>query len=194
MKTISNYLLLLFSVSVFISCEKEYPYPSNDYPKEEYVYNPDGGLSRWGMYLLIDAQKYVTNTATGDKYKFDDFGSNSRSSLRWGGSLFDLETIVKDTTTWSFYEPFDGKDGDFVLNGDTTKQYLVHYSGRFTSITEDYRYNQSNIGGSARPFISEVASVSDKTIYIYLQEQYVTINGDACKYFTKLTFKKIKEW
>ena len=58
--------------------------------------------------------------------------------MRWGGSMFDIETIIKDSTTYSFYRPssFPGY-GKFVLNGDTTKHYAVYYFNASKAIVED---------------------------------------------------------
>jgi hypothetical protein len=189
-------LLVLAAVATILmsSCKKEVIYPTDQLPANVPKLNDFGGVSRWGEFLLIGSRKMVTNTATGAKTYYNDFGSSSRSSLRWGGSIYDIETIIKDTTTWSFWEPIGGSDGKFVLNNDTTHFYLVHYTTSYTSIIEDPNHGQSNMGGSARPISGETTDLANKIIRVYIQTAYTTLNGDACEYFTELTFKKTQEW
>lgn len=190
-----NYLLILVIVAMTImSCKKEVIYPTDQIPsKVPTISEYDGGVGKWGEFLLIGSRKMVTNTTNGVKTYYDDFGNGSRSSLRWGGSNYEFETIIKDTTTWSFWKP-DGIDGKFVLNGDTTKFYLVRYSTNYTSIIEDPNHGQQNLGGSSKPISGETVDLGNKIIRIYVQTGYATINNVDCEYFSELTFKKTKEW
>jgi|ERR1035437_3196570 hypothetical protein len=185
-----------FATILLSSCKKQpIVYPTDQLPAHVPTLADFGGISRWGKFVLVASEKYVTNTTTGVKTKYDDFGSGSRSSLRWGGSQFDIETIIKDTTTWSFWKPvgYPGT-GKFALNSDTTKFYLIQYNTDFTSIIEDPNHNQNNLGGSSRPFSGSTTNTHDSLVAIDVQTGYVTLNGDACEYFTELTFKKIQNW
>jgi len=189
------FLAAFASALLLSSCKKEPIYPTDQIPANVPTITDFGGVGRWGKFLLTSSRKMVTNTVTGAKTYYNDFGSSSRSSLRWGGSIYDIETIIKDTTTWSFWSPngFPG-DGNFVLNGDTTKFYKVHYSEHYTNIIEDPTHGQQNMGGSSRPITGETIDLTNKIIHIYVQTSYATINGDNCEYFTELTFKKTQEW
>lgn len=188
-------LFFLTAVTTILmsSCKKETIYPTDQLPANVPTIQDFGGVSRWGKFLLTSSRKMVTNTATGTKTYYNDFGSSSRSSLRWGGSIYDIETIIKDTTTWSFWAP-SGGDGNFVLNDDTTHFYKVHYTSSFTSIIEDPNHGQQNMGGSSRPITGETVDLANKIIRVYIQTSYATINGNNCEYFTELTFKKTQEW
>ena len=105
--------------------------------------------------------------------------------------MYDIETIVKDTTTWLFYSPNASTGyGKFVLNGDTTKLYMVNYSRDYTSIIEDPNGGQQNLGGSSRPFTGRTISFVDSTVAISIQTDYIQLNGYLCEYFTELIFKK----
>ena len=186
-------ILFLVIVSILISCKKEVIYPTDQLPANVPTIQDLGGISRWGKFLLIGSRKMVTNTETGVKTYYNDFGNSNHSSLRWDGSLYDIEKIVKDSTTWSFWYP-NGTDGKFVLNDDTTHFYKVHYTANNTSIIEDPIHGQLNMGGSSRPIVGETIDIQNKIIRVYVQTSYITLNGNLCEYFTELTFKKIQEW
>jgi len=188
----------------FVSCKKEYPYPSEGYPKgkpeSDYIWDNDttNKITLWGKFLVIDAVMYVENHETGKKTKYNHFDATKNiSSLRWGGSMFDIETIIKDSTTYSFYEPlnFPGT-GKFVLNSDTTKHYGVSYMGWNKAIVEDpvYGMSQQMLGGSSRPFSGQLLNYDDKTVVIQIQEMEGSIDGYNCRYWSQLTLKKIEFW
>ena len=192
--------LLLILVILSFGCQKEYPYPSKEYKN---VLPTSGGydttklVSRWGKFVIIDAIMYVDNHETGETVKFNHFGLHKdESSLRWGGSIFDIETIVKDKTTYSFWPTLTGGNGmgRFVLNDDTTKYYMVNYMGQNTSIIEDPIHGQQNLGGSARPFFGKTISKADNIISIEIQHMEGSIYGYNCHYWTELKLKKIEVW
>jgi hypothetical protein len=84
--------------------------------------------------------------------------------------------------------------GKFMLNGDSTKFYMVNYMGPYTSIIEDPTHGQQNLGGSSRPFSGQTISKSENTIAIQIQEMEGSINGYNCHYWTQLKLKKIESW
>lgn len=190
----------ILSIIVFVlflgSCQKELIYPSDEYPikKTSNVIKPS--ITIWGEFIVIDAIMYVENHETHEKFVFNHFSSDkSHSSLRWGGSIFNIEEIVKDSTTYSFYRPigFPGY-GKFILNNDTSQHYAVYYVGDNKSIIEDPIRPQSLIGGSSRPFSGQTDIYKDSIIAIQIQETEGSINGYNCKYWTQLKLKKIKSW
>jgi hypothetical protein len=199
-----NLFIKFFIFAVIVlslsSCKKEYPYPSNGYdvkPVGDYI---DTGkrISQWGKFLVIDAVMFVKNHETNEKKMYHHFGPNKTvSSMRWGGSMFDIETIIKDSTTYSFYRPssFPGY-GKFVLNGDTTKHYAVYYFNASKAIVEDpvHGMTQQLLGGSARPFSGQLLNYDEKTVVVQIQEMEGSIDGYNCRYWTQLTLKKVQEW
>ena len=192
-------IILIVFLTILTSCRKEYPYPTKAYTTKPIAngYDTTNIVSNWGKFLLIDAVMYIDNSETGQKTSFNHFGPNKDiSSLRWGGSLFEIETIIKDITTYSFWNTPTGGNGmgKFVLNGDTSKYYMVNYMGSYTSIIEDPIHGQQNLGGSARPFTGCTISKSDMTVSIQIQEMEGSIGGYNCHYWTQLTFKKIQSW
>ena len=187
MKYLIGFLLCLIG---FFSCKKAEVYPSDQIPHVLSSSN-SRGVNRWGKFLLIGSKKFVTNKQTGQKIQYDDFGYGSRSSLRWGGSMYDIETIIRDTTTWLFYQPNSPTgNGRFVLNGDTTKLYMVNYTRDYSTIIEDLNGGQQNMGGSARPFTGRTLSFIDSTVAIRVQTDNIQLGGYSCEYFTELIFKK----
>jgi len=193
------FYILVFGV-LMVSCQKEYPYPDKDSPNKVPTvggYDTTLTISRSGEFVIVDAVMYIDNNETGGHFKFNHFGPNKKtSSMRWGGSLFPIETIIQDTTTYSFWGTPDGGNGmgRFVLNGDTTSYYMVNYMGQYTSIVEDPTHGQQNMGGSARPFSGYTISKKDSLIGISIGEMEGSINGYNCHYWTVLTLKKIKSW
>lgn len=192
-------LTILAIVSVlFTSCQKEYVYPSEEYGAKVPSFNEGPTIDRFGVFLIIDAVMYVENLETGEKTVYKHFDINkSRSSLRWGGAMFDIEKIIKDTTTYSFYAPahYPGV-GKFVLNGDTTKHYGVNYISIYSTIIEDpvYGMTEQLLGGSARPFTGQVWDINQKTIAMQIQESVGSINGQNVRYWTQLKLKKIEDF
>ena len=199
MKRIGLNLIGLFAIAciLFTSCEKEeYPYPSEEYGATPPEFGDGIHIHRQGVWLVTDAVMFVENNVTGAKTVYQHFSkTKSRSSMRIGGSIFDIEEIIKDTTTYTFYNPvsYPG-NGRFVLNGDTTKHYMVNYMGLYSTIIEDpvYGVNEQMMGGSSRPFVGRILNLADSTIYLKIQEMDGSLNGESISYFTQLTMKKIQ--
>ena len=192
-------ILFLAAVATILlsSCKKASIKPTDELPAVVPTLGIDSGaIGGFGKFVIIDAVMYVDNHETGVKTVYQHFSSTkSRSSLRWGGSQFDIENIIKDTTTYSFWKPSSYPGiGKFVLNDDTTKYYGVNYVGLNRSIVEDPTHGQQNMGGSARPFSGQVKSKANNTIVIQIQEVEGSINGENCRYYTQLTLKKVQEW
>jgi hypothetical protein len=188
------FLTLITATLLLSSCRKEVIYPTNQLPANVPTIPTDDGVARWGEFLVVDAVMYFDNLDNGTHTVYNHFGvGKSRSSLRWGGSMFAIEDIVKDTTTYSFWKPsmYPGI-GNFVLNEDTTRYYGVQYTGLNQSIIEDPTHGQQNLGGSARPFSGQ--TIDATTIAIQIEEVYASVNGQNCHYWTQLTLKKIKSW
>ncbi len=154
-------------------------------------------LKPCGVWVLRDAYMYVTYD-NGVKEKWAHFSDSKKvSSLRYDGDiLFDIEKIEKDVTTWTFYRPIKNPGGgDFVLNGDETRNYLVYYIGDNMSIIEsDEQPLQSNLGGSSRPIKGHTIDYKNKLITIQIQMVVGSIKGRNCEYYTLLTMEKIKEF
>jgi hypothetical protein len=198
MKNFKLHFLFIATLLLFSSCQEEYPLPSNDYPVLASNNATQPGVSMWGKFKLVSAVMYVVNNETNQKTVYNHFGPNKTvSSLRWGGSIYDIETIIKDSTTFSFYQPMSYPGyGKFVLNGDTTKHYAVYYVGMNKSIVEDpiNGMTQQMMGGSARPFSGQTIDYATGMIRIQIQEVQGSIDGYNCRYWSELTFKKIESW
>jgi len=193
-KITTNFLRLLAIVIILSSCQKEFDYPTNRYADATIV---DGDtVGRWGTFIVVDAVMYVENLETGEKKVYQHFSPTKRiSSLRWEGSIYPIETIIKDSTTYTFYRP-RGSYGNFVLNSDTSQHYNVYYKGMYSTIIEDpvYGMQQQMMGGSARPFSCQVWDSKEKTIAMQIQETADNIDGYNVRYWTQLKLKKIVEF
>jgi len=193
MKKIIYFFVLIFVIS---SCEKEPIYPTDQLPSNVPSISNEVGIGSWGRFVIVGGTMYVTNNETGQKIYYDHFGENKdSSSLRWGGSYFDIESIVRNQTSFSFWKPigFPGY-GRFVLNDDTTKKYSVYYIGNYRTIVEDPLSTELMMGGSARPFSGQTLSLEDSLIAIHIQESQGSIAGYNSKYWTRLILKKTDSW
>jgi hypothetical protein len=199
MKTLF-YILL---VACLISCQKEYPYPTASQTANGQalpstgIYDTSNMISLWGKFVVVDAVMYVTNSETGQKTSYNHFdATKSRSSLRWGGSMFAIEEIIKDTTTYSFWNTYNGLNGygKFELNSDSTHHYAVNYVGPYKTIIEDPTHGEQNMGGSARPIQLGLVDKSENLIEMQIQEMEGSINGWNVNYFTVIRLKKIESW
>lgn len=196
-----KFILFLILLVSFSSCKKEYVYPSDTYnvsPVEDYI-DTSRRISQWGRFRVFDAVMFIQNMELNTPIqKFNHFAvGKDTSSMRYGGSRYEIETIIKNQTTYEFYRPsgFPGY-GRFVLNGDTSKHYAVYYMGRYKSIVEDpvYGMTQPLMGGSAKPYSGQILNYNDKTVVIQIHEAYININGYNCRYWTQLSLKKEVEW
>lgn len=126
MKKIRQNFIFIMVVLLFVSCKKEMIYPSDTYNIDFSTPTSGPTISLWGEFKVISAVMYIDNHETGEKLIFNHFDSTKLvSSMRWGGSLYDIETIIKDSTTYSFYKPIGlSKYGRFVLNGRHNKAIL----------------------------------------------------------------------
>jgi hypothetical protein len=195
-----NLLVLAILIIGLSSCKKQPIYPTDQLP----AHIPTGVdsvnvVGGWGEFLITDAVMYVDYpNHDGQSVVYNHFGGGkTRSSLRYGGvSLFDIETIIQDTTTYSFWKPINYPgSGKFVLNDDTTKYYQVQYTGSYRSIIEDPTHGQINMGGSSRPFSGQTLSLANETVTIQIEETTgIDNSGRAIHYWTQLTLKKIKSW
>lgn len=196
MRKIKLHFLFIVVALLFVSCEKETIYPSDTYNLDFTTPVSGPTINLWGKFVVIYAIMYVDNNETGQKTVYHHFGpTKTSSSMRWGGSYYDIETIIKDTTTYSFYKPtsYPGY-GRFVLNDDTTKRYAVYFVGQNSSIVEDPTNTTQLMGGSSRPFSGQTVDYNNKIVRMQIQEMQGSINGYNCRYWTELTLKKIQEW
>ncbi len=191
----SQIILVLVLIT---SCKKEVIYPTDQLPQVQ----PSGldtslCVSNWGKFLVIDAVMYLDDKQTGEHFVYNHFvDGKDTSSLRWGGSMFDIETIIKDVTTYSFWKPVPMPGtGKFELNSDSTKFYQVNYIGQNSSIIEDPTHSQYNLGGSARPFAGYTIDKGNNIVGISIQEmEGVNQDGHPIHYWTELKLRKIESW
>lgn len=191
-------LLVLFSLAViaFASCKKEYVEPKTD-TSQETIDTTKQVISIYGKWKLLDGYMYVENLATGTKTRYSHFSATQNfSSLRYGGAIYNIETIEKGMTTWEFTNPnkIPGY-GKFILNSDATKLYGFYVTNNNWTIVEDpsvTNASQMNLGGSSRPVRAYIANYAQNTCKFYVEETYENINGYNCKYFNELLFQKIQ--
>ncbi len=180
------YLILL---CLLISCSKE---EGATIQIEQEPIAQDKELLLEGTWLLIDGNIYLTNLETNQKTYYNHFGYDKlTSSLRFLGSRFNFEDIELNETRWTFKNP-NLKNGlnEFVLNGDDKNPYGLNITGRYISITEHPNLTDKKLGGSARPLTITIKDLNNNEIYVYIQEQYFSMNNMNYKSFNKLTFRK----
>tara|TARA_R100001015_G_C4634558_1_gene201276 strand:- start:244 stop:825 length:582 start_codon:yes stop_codon:yes gene_type:complete len=188
------YLFFTIFILFFTSCEKE---PLFEEPQEQFGVPEEDTLSLYGKYLLLSGKMYVTNLETNQKTVYNHFDSvKTTSTLRYFGSIYNIEEIEQNVTTWEFKAPpFIPGTGEFILNNDTLDPYGFKVTNYNWTITEHPLTNTSGItqkiGGSARPIYGYLLNKADSTVMFRLHEEYQAINGQNCKYVSELKFKKI---
>ena len=189
------YFILIFAL-FFVSSQKESITPTEtqkvvDTTKEE--------IRLYGEWLLLDAKMYVENIETHEKTVFNHFDANkTTSSLRYSGSLYEIEDIEQNITVWGFKQPnFVPGNGEFILNRDTIQPYGFYVTKSNWTIVEHplaYMNGGNQIGGSARPIEALIVNYKENIVNFYVQMAYENIDGWNCKYFNELTMIKITEW
>jgi len=190
MKRIGLFLLLALSLT-FVSCEKRVIEPN--LPVEEQV-TSDTGVELFGKWVLRSGKMYMENLDTGEKIVYDHFdGTQTVSSLRYGGAAFEFETIKVNVTSWTFIAPPSiPNDGEFWLDNDSIQPYGLYITESNWTITEHHTAtspSDQQFGGSARP-ISAIM-VSSNVAEFTVQEAYESIGGENFNYHSVLTFEKI---
>jgi hypothetical protein len=189
-------LLVLCSVSLLhFSCTK----PVVDEPAKIVATDTDNRkMPLTGKWLLLEGEMRFAAASGNSFLKYDHFGpGRTTSSLRYEGSRFNFEELVKDTTTWSFYKPLPGNSySTFVLNNDTLHPYSLNGNSRGYSIFEYENATAATmqLGGSARQVEAFVADYANKIMEAHVQWVDCSINGQSWHYFSILKFKKIEEW
>jgi hypothetical protein len=190
------FYLIIASTILLTSCKKE----ELPQPRVEEVVIEDE-IRIYGEWILIDAKMYVDISATGERIVYNHFGPNKNvSSLRYlGNPIYDIERIVKDSTTWMFTPPYMVPgDGEFILNGDIEDPYGFHVTKNNWTIIEHTTSGRTNspttikLGGSARPIDADIISEEDGTAYFYIQQGTGSVNGYNCTYLSELKMRKIR--
>ena len=189
-------IVVLFVASLLLfACTK----PVVEEPSKFVAKDVDNrSMSLTGEWLLLEGEMRFAAASGNSFLKYDHFGpGRTTSSLRYEGSRFNLEELVQDTTTWSFYNPLPGNSYcTFVLNNDTLHPYSLNVNSMGYSIFEYENATAATmqLGGSARQVQAFVADYANKIMEAHVQWVVCSINGQSWEYFSILKFKKIKEW
>jgi len=190
MKTILKILFLLLIIS---GCEKEPLLP----PCGPTQYNDDTTTHVEtnlldGEWEVISGTMYMENLDTGEEEEIFIFSNGPTGSLRYDGSMYDFETLVRNQTTWTFNFPENTPGmGTFFLNTDSIYPYSLSVTENNLTVCEHISGQYLMLGGSSRPINYEVIDHHNKIINIYVQETYTNINGYNYYYYSKLRFKKL---
>ena len=188
-----NLIKILCIVLLSVSCETEpisipctTPYPITQNP----LTYTDVHLID-GCWELLGGKMYVENLETGESYELFHFQYSDTSSLRYNGSMYEFEDIIKKNTSWCFDFPLEVPGmGDFVLNNDSLYPYGLSVTSNNITITEPLVGSYLLLGGSSRPLLYEIVSLENKIVNFYVQETYENIDGYNHRYYSKLKFKK----
>jgi|TARA_R110000744_G_scaffold40589_3_gene92104 hypothetical protein len=190
MKTIIKLLLLLLTIT---GCEKDMMYPpckptqyTDDTTSYVKTHILDGTWEvRWG-------KMYMENLDTGEEEEIFLFNSGPIGSLRYEGSMYSFETVIRYQTTWTFNFPENTPDmGTFFLNGDSIHPYSLYITENNLTICEHLSGQYILLGGSSRPLTYEILDYNNKIVNFYVQETYTHINGYNYRYYSKLRLKKL---
>lgn len=187
-----NVIKIFLLISVLISCTKEplyepYP-PTYDYVCDTVICVDPNFID--GDWELVSGTMYLENLETGETYEEFLFNGTNVSSLRYSGSMYDFEDIVRYQTTWSFYFPQNiPGTGTFMINGDSIYSYGLSVTNTNLTVIEPLTGGYLLLGGSSRPIQYEILDVENGIINIYVQETYENIDGYNYRYYSKLRFK-----
>ena len=173
------------------SCTKQ-PLPTQQLPSVIPTgTNTANTVSKWGEFVVIGAQMFV-NDIYERNYVYNYTAAKTSMLLASNASNLAIDSVQVGVTTYSFYQPISVPGtGNFVLNGDTSKHYLIQYTGQNMSIIDNPNNTVLLMGGSARPLMdAETVSYANQTISLKIDDA----TNDTCEYVTVLTFKKIKSW
>ncbi len=190
------YNILLMFMFFFVSCEKETIEPVQT---EEVSVTPVEEIRIYGKWLLLDAKMYVENIETHQKTVYNHFDVNKTvSSLRYSGSIYEIEDIEQNVTTWEFHQPLNiPGNGEFILNSDTIQPYGFYVTKSNWTIVEHplaFMNGGTQIGGSSRPIDALILDYDENVVNFYIQMTYESIDGYNSKYFNELTMIKIEEY
>ena len=192
------YLFLAFASIFFVSCEKEELEPDYYDVSDEPTVSEDDTVSIYGKFVLLSGKMYIHNLETNQKTAYNHFDAvKTTSSLNYYGSIYDIEKLEQNVTTWEITPPpYVPGNGTFILNNDTLNPYGFHVTKSNWTIIEHPLSGSYGItvkmGGSARPLNGYLISKADSTVMFKIQEDYANIGGYNCKYVNELMFKKIK--
>ena len=189
MKNIINLLLVIFLVScdkepLYIPCTETYPTTQNpvDYVEENFID---------GCWLLEGGMMYMENLETYELTELQHFNVSDTSSLRYGGTMYNFESVVRNSTSWCFSLPSNIPGvGSFILNNDSLLPYGLSVTSNNVTVTEPLIGSYLLLGGSARPIMYDIVDLKNKIIVVKIQETYENIDGYNYRYHSKLKFKK----
>ena len=191
MKNLLKIAIFAVIVAFGTSCQKEYPYPSNEYPTStKQPKAPE--VSLFGEFVITDAVMFTYDNNTGDTTQANLFNGQTLACMIKGGSEFAIDSIHKDVTTYSFYKPVKFGFGKFVLNEDTTKLYALDLISTPT-IIENPDDTIQLMGGSAKQII-EYTTIDYGNKVVTMTMNNFSGLGSGVEYWTVLTLTQIKEW
>tara|TARA_R110000823_G_scaffold257005_3_gene378813 strand:- start:6741 stop:7145 length:405 start_codon:yes stop_codon:yes gene_type:complete len=133
----------------------------------------------------------MENLETGESSELFHFQYSDTSSLRYDGSMYEFEDIIKKNTTWCFDFPLGIPGvGNFILNSDSLYPYGLSVTSNNITVTEPLIGSYLLLGGSSRPLLYEIVSLENEIVNFYVQETYENIDGYNHRYYSKLKFKK----
>lgn len=183
-------LLISLSILLVFSCKKSEIKPIEPIIQLE-------PISMSGEWLLVGGDMYIENLDNHSKTKYNHFDINKTiSSLRYEGSLYAVESLTNNVTTWTFKVPISIPNyGDFILNKDTLKPFGFYVTNSSMRIMESPTATATTMqmGGSAIPIMdTTIVDYNNKIIDFKVFESFITINNMNYTYFSILKFKKIK--
>ena len=171
------FILLILSVGLFISCEKETIQPN----AKEMVVEDNQTISLFGTWKLVGGKMYVENLSSGELIVYNHFDSEKLvSSLRMSGPIFEFEEITIYQTTWTFVEPIGNSNmGEFWIDGDNIEPYGLNITSSNYTVVE-HPNSPQQLGGSARPLRAFIVDYNSNRVNFYVQEAYEKTNeGEA---------------
>ena len=174
-------------------CKKEIMYPPctpTEYSDNSTDYSNIHLLD--GSWRLTWGVMYMENLDTGEEEEVFLFNGDPVSSLRYEGSMYNFETLVRYETIWTFNFPEEVPGmGTFCLDNDSIQPYNLYVTENNLTVCEHISGQYTLLGGSSRPMRYEVLDNLNEIINFYVQETYTNINGYNYRYYSKLRFKKL---
>jgi len=188
-----NLIKLLCVLLLTVSCETEPLYIpcTTQYPTTQNTISYVDINFIEGCWELLGGKLYMENLETGESTELFHFQYSDTSSLRYNGSMYEFEDIIKNNTFWCFDFPVNVPGmGNFILNNDTVTPYGLSVTENNLTVTEPLVGQYLLLGGSGRPLLYEIVNLEHRVVNFYVQETYENIDGYNYRYYSKLKFKK----
>lgn len=154
-------------------------------------------LNLFNKWVIVGGDMMIVDLETNDTTYHDHFTNSDSSSLRFGGSMFEIESIALGTT-WEWVQRGGyGMNHRFIIDDDTADAYAFNITiSNYWTIIEHPESTLNGIpslkmGGSARPITGVTLDYYQGLASIGLQMHYFSHNNRNYTAFNRITIQLV---